>query len=63
MEMSDPELHIATLNEDAHLRMTLTMEKGRGYVSAERNKGHSMPIGVIPIDSYLHAGPQGELHH
>ena len=51
MEMSDPELHIATLNEDAHLRMTLTMEKGRGYVSAERNKGHSMPIGVIPIDS------------
>ncbi|MBN1777646.1 MAG: DNA-directed RNA polymerase subunit alpha, partial [Clostridiales bacterium] len=51
MEMSDPELHIATLNEDAHLRLTLTMEKGRGYVSAERNKAHSMPIGVIPIDS------------
>jgi DNA-directed RNA polymerase subunit alpha len=51
MEMSDPDLHIATLNEDAHLRLTLTMEKGRGYVSAERNKAHSMPIGVIPIDS------------
>ena len=51
MEMSNPDLHIATLNEDAHLRMTLTMEKGRGYVSAERNKAHSMPIGVIPIDS------------
>ncbi len=51
MEMSNPNLHIATLNEDAHLRMTLTMEKGRGYVSAERNKTHSMPIGVIPIDS------------
>ena len=51
MEMSNPNLHIATLNEDAHLRMTLTMEKGRGYVSAERNKAHSMPIGVIPIDS------------
>ncbi len=51
MEMSNPDLHIATLNEDAHLRLTLTMEKGRGYVSAERNKAHSMPIGVIPIDS------------
>ena len=51
MEMSDPDLHIATLNEDAHLRMTLTMEKGRGYVSAQRNKAHAMPIGVIPIDS------------
>ena len=51
MEMSNPDLHIATLNEDAHLRMTLTMEKGRGYVSADRNKAHSMPIGVIPIDS------------
>ena len=51
MEMSNPDLHIATLNEDSHLRMTLTMEKGRGYVSADRNKAHSMPIGVIPIDS------------
>lgn len=51
MEMSNPDLHIATLNEDAHLRLTLTMEKGRGYVSADRNKAHSMPIGVIPIDS------------
>ncbi len=51
MEMSNPDLHLATLNQDAHLRMTLTMEKGRGYVSADRNKAHSMPIGVIPIDS------------
>ncbi|MFH1512366.1 MAG: DNA-directed RNA polymerase subunit alpha [Bacillota bacterium] len=51
MEMSNPDLHIATLNGDAHLRLTLTMEKGRGYVSAERNKAHAMPIGVIPIDS------------
>jgi DNA-directed RNA polymerase subunit alpha len=51
MEMSNPDLHLATLNQDAHLRMTFTMEKGRGYVSADRNKAHSMPIGVIPIDS------------
>jgi DNA-directed RNA polymerase subunit alpha len=51
MEMSNPDLHLATLNQDAHLRMTFTMEKGRGYVSADRNKAHTMPIGVIPIDS------------
>ena len=51
MEMVDPNLHIATLNEDARLHMTLTMEKGRGYVSADKNKSPNMPIGVIPIDS------------
>ena len=51
MEMVDPNLHIATLNEDARLHMTLTMEKVRGYVSADKNKSPNMPIGVIPIDS------------
>ena len=51
MEMVDPNLHIATLNEDARLHMTLTMEKGRGYVSSDKNKSPNMPIGVIPIDS------------
>ena len=51
MEMVGPNLHIATLNEDARLHMTLTMEKGRGYVSADKNKSPNMPIGVIPIDS------------
>ncbi|MDD3213825.1 MAG: DNA-directed RNA polymerase subunit alpha [Eubacteriales bacterium] len=51
MEMVDTELHIATLNSDAHLQMTLTMEKGRGYVSADKNKSLNMPIGVIPVDS------------
>lgn len=43
--------HIATLNEDAHLQMEMTIEKGRGYVSAERNKQPNMPIGMIPVDS------------
>ena len=51
MEMVDPDLHIATLGADAHLRMTLTMDKGRGYVSADKNKSSNTPIGVIPIDS------------
>ena len=51
VEIANPDLHIATLNEDAHLQMQLTLERGRGYVSADKNKTPSMPIGVIPIDS------------
>lgn len=58
VEIVEPELHIATLNEDAHLQMQITIEKGRGYVTAERNKQIAverdkvgMPIGVIPMDS------------
>ena len=51
LEFVDPDLHICTLNEDAHLQMTLTIDKGRGYVSADKNKYPNMPIGVIPIDS------------
>ena len=51
VEIINPEMHIATLNEDAHLQMQLTLDRGRGYVSADKNKDASMPIGVIPIDS------------
>ena len=51
LEFVDPDLHIATLNEDAHLQMTLTFDTGRGYVAADKNKYPNMPIGVIPIDS------------
>ena len=51
VEIMNPDLHIATLNEDAHLQMQLVLERGRGYVSADKNKNPSMPIGVIPIDS------------
>ena len=51
LEFVDPEAHIATLNEDAHLQMTLTVDSGRGYVSADKNKYPNMPIGVSPIDS------------
>ena len=52
VEILNPELHIATLNSDAHVSMELTCDKGRGYVSAERNKQIMQPvIGVIAIDS------------
>lgn len=51
VEIINPDMHIATLNEDAHLQMQLMLEKGRGYVSADKNKNASMPIGVIPMDS------------
>ena len=52
VEILNPDLHIATLNEDAKLYMEITINKGRGYVSAERNKQASQPvIGLIPVDS------------
>ncbi len=52
VEIFNPDLHIATLNEDANLYMEITLSKGRGYVSAEKNKQSMQPpVGVIPIDS------------
>jgi len=51
VEIVNKDLHIATLNEDAHLQMQIMLDRGRGYVSADKNKSPSMPIGVIPIDS------------
>ena len=51
VEIVNRNLHIATLSAGAHLQMQMTLEKGRGYVSSDRNKQPGMPIGVIPIDS------------
>ncbi len=51
LEIFNPDLHIATLEENAKLYMDITIAKGRGYVSAEENKTESMPISVIPVDS------------
>lgn len=52
VEIINGDLHIATLNEDAKLYMEITINKGRGYVSADRNKAMLQPlIGLIPIDS------------
>ena len=52
VEIINPELHIATLEDGAKLSMELTCDCGRGYVSAERNKDLLRPpIGVIAVDS------------
>ena len=51
LEIVDPDMHIATLNEDARLKITLVLEKSRGYVSADKNKSPNLAIGVIPVDS------------
>ncbi|MBQ5995805.1 MAG: DNA-directed RNA polymerase subunit alpha [Clostridia bacterium] len=52
VEILNPEHHIATLSDGASLKMEMTADKGRGYVSAERNKQMLQPIiGVIAIDS------------
>jgi len=52
VELLDPDMHIATLGEGAKLSMEITLDKGRGYVPAERNKQNlALPIGVIPVDS------------
>jgi len=50
-EILNPDLHIATLNEDANFHLELRIGRGRGYVPAEENKSPDMPIGTIPIDS------------
>jgi DNA-directed RNA polymerase subunit alpha len=49
--LNDPPQHLATLEKGARLFAEISVEKGRGYVSAERNKRPDQPIGVIPIDS------------
>ena len=53
IEILNPDLVIAHLNggADSKLYMELTITKGRGYVSAEKNKNPDLPIGVIAIDS------------
>jgi len=50
VEVLNPGLHIATVNESGRLALDITVERGRGYVSAERNKT-SNTIGIIPVDS------------
>jgi len=51
IEILNPQHHIATLNEDGRLYMEMTVERGRGYVPAERNKRPGQPIGIIAVDS------------
>ena len=51
LEIFNPDLHIATLEENASLVIELDIATGRGYVPADQNKDENTPIGVIPIDS------------
>ncbi len=51
VEIINPELHIATLDKNAHLHMEIMLDHGRGYVSADKNKRVGMSIGEIAVDS------------
>ena len=51
VEILNPDLHIATLEEGGHLYMEITAATGRGYIPAERNKQTGQPLGVVPVDS------------
>ncbi|GAB6172256.1 DNA-directed RNA polymerase subunit alpha [Paradesulfitobacterium aromaticivorans] len=51
IEILNPDLKIATLDHDGRLFMEMTVERGRGYVPAEKNKKPEQAIGIIPIDS------------
>jgi DNA-directed RNA polymerase subunit alpha len=51
VEIINPDLHIATLDKNAHLYMEIMLDHGRGYVSADKNKRVGMTIGEIAVDS------------
>ncbi|VBB04864.1 rna polymerase alpha dna-directed subunit chain nucleotidyltransferase transferase transcription transcriptase [Lucifera butyrica] len=51
VEVLNPELHLATVGTGGSLKMEITVERGRGYVPADKNKKSDHTIGVIPVDS------------
>lgn len=51
IEIMNPDLHIATLNEDANLVIDLEIQRGRGFVPAEEKKKDIEVLGTIPLDS------------
>ena len=51
VEIINPDLHLATLDENGKLHMEIMLDHGRGYVVADRNKRPDMPIGEIAVDS------------
>ena len=51
VEIHNPDMHIATINKKGKLEIELTVERGRGYVSAVQNKQAGQEIGRIPVDS------------
>ncbi len=61
VEISNPDLHIATLGADSTLRMEIIIDAGRGYVQAEEHEFDEKPIGFIPIDSVF--SPVTRVHY
>lgn len=51
VEVLNPELVLCTLDEGAEIRMEFTVNTGKGYVPADRNRPEDAPIGLIPVDS------------
>jgi len=51
VKVLNPLLHIASINEECHLKMEMTAKLGRGYVVSEENKDEMAPVGTIPMDS------------
>lgn len=51
IEILNGDLHIATLDENSRLYIEMVVERGRGYVSADKNKKEDQPIGTIPVDA------------
>lgn len=51
VEILNPDLHIATLSDNAKFHVRLNATRGRGYTPADQNKRENMPIGVLPVDS------------
>lgn len=51
VEILNPELHIASLGPDGALSMEITLDHGRGYIPADKNKSAQQAIGTIPVDS------------
>ena len=51
IEVLNPDLVLCTLDEGAEIRMEFTVNTGKGYVPAERNRPEDAPIGLIPVDS------------
>jgi len=51
IEILNPDLVICTLDEGASVRMELTVNSGKGYVPADRNRPEDAPIGLIPVDA------------
>ena len=56
IEVLNPDLVLCTLDEGAEIRMEFTVNTGKGYVPADRNRPDDAPIGLIPVDS-LYSAP------